>query len=73
MMAACEHAFYGPSWGLTHRNVKNEDRTGYVHENTGDDDKMSSKIHSIYPKIRQLRDDRQDSIRLLRRNAQIMR
>jgi len=27
---------------LTHRDVKNEDRTGYVHENKGDDDKMSS-------------------------------
>ena len=28
--------------GLTLRDVKNEDRTGYVHENKGDDDKMSS-------------------------------
>ena len=27
---------------LTLRDVKNEDRPGYVHENTGDDDKMSS-------------------------------
>ena len=25
----------------THKDVKNEDRPGYVHENTGNDDKMS--------------------------------
>ena len=29
--------------GLTLRDVKNEDRPGYVYENTGDDDKMSSE------------------------------
>ena len=33
--------------GLTLRDVKNEDRPGYVHENTGDDDKMSSEKHEF--------------------------
>jgi len=28
---------------LTLRDVKNEDRPGYVHGNTGEDDKMSSE------------------------------
>jgi hypothetical protein len=34
--------------GLSLRDVKNEDRPGYVHENKGDDDKMSSEKHTIY-------------------------
>ena len=34
--------------GLTLRDVKNEDRTGYVYENTGDDDKMSCEKHGFY-------------------------
>jgi hypothetical protein len=34
--------------GLSLRDVKNEDRPGYVHENKGDDDKMSSEKHGIY-------------------------
>ena len=32
---------------LTRRDVKNEDRTDYVHENTGDGDKMFSEEHSF--------------------------
>jgi hypothetical protein len=28
---------------LTRREIKNEDRTGYIHENKGDGDKMSSE------------------------------
>ena len=32
----------------TLRDVKNEDRSGHVHENKGDDDKMSDEIHAIY-------------------------
>ena len=32
---------------LTLRDVKNEDRPGYVYENTGDDDKMSSEKHGF--------------------------
>ncbi len=31
------------NWELTRRDVKNEDRPDYVHENTGDDDKMSTE------------------------------
>jgi hypothetical protein len=34
--------------GLSLRDVKNEDRSGHVHENKGDDDKMSSEKHAIY-------------------------
>ena len=30
------------------RNVKNEGRSDYVHENTGDDDKMSSEKHDFF-------------------------
>ena len=33
--------------GLPPRDVKNGDRPGYVHENTGDDDKLSSEKHGI--------------------------
>ncbi len=36
---------------LTPRDVKNEDRPGYVHENTGDDDKMSGENAGFYTKI----------------------
>jgi hypothetical protein len=32
---------------LTLRDVKNEGRSGYVHENTGNDDKMSSAKHGF--------------------------
>jgi len=40
--------FTGSEWGeLTPRDVRNEDRTGYMHENTGDDDKMSSEKHAF--------------------------
>jgi hypothetical protein len=31
------------NWELTRRDVKNEDRPGYVDENTGDDDNMSTE------------------------------
>ena len=34
--------------GLSLRDVKNEDRSGHVHENKGDDDKMSGEKHAIY-------------------------
>jgi hypothetical protein len=32
---------------LTLRDVKNEDRTDYVHENTGNGDKMSRENHAF--------------------------
>ena len=35
------------SGALTLRDGKNEDRPGYVHENTGDSDKMASEKHGI--------------------------
>jgi hypothetical protein len=43
--------------GLTLRDVKNEDRPGYVHENTGDGDKMSREKHGFYTKMHRLRDN----------------
>ena len=48
--AAYQPAFQGPKWALILRDVKNEGRTGYMHENTGDDDKMSSEKHGFYTK-----------------------
>ena len=33
---------------LTLRDVKNEDRSGYVYESKGNDDKMSGELHGIY-------------------------
>ena len=42
--------FRGSKRGLTLRDVKNEGRSGYVHENTGDDDKMSCEKHSFLQK-----------------------
>jgi hypothetical protein len=41
-VAAHQRAFQGPNGALTRRDVKNEDRSGYVHENTEIDDKMSA-------------------------------
>jgi hypothetical protein len=40
--------------GLTLRDVKNEDRPGYVYENTGNNDKMSSEKPAFYRKMRLL-------------------
>jgi hypothetical protein len=39
---------------LSLRDVKNEDRSGYVYENTGDDDKMSCEKPGFYTKMREL-------------------
>ena len=36
---------------LTLRDVKNEGRSGYVYENTGDDDKMSGENTGFYMKM----------------------
>jgi hypothetical protein len=59
--ANLRHGFYAQAQnrGLTLRDVKNEDRPGYVHENTGDSDKLSCEKHGFYTKIHQLRDNRQ--------------
>ena len=40
-VVAHEYVFQGPRRGLNLRDGKNGDRPGYVHENTGHDDKMS--------------------------------
>jgi hypothetical protein len=56
---------------LTRRDVKNEDRSGYVHENTYYIDNMSSEKHGFYMKMHQLHDNRQQSSGLFGRNAQI--
>ena len=39
---------------LTLRDVKNEDRPGYVPENKGDGDKMSSEKHGFYTRMHEL-------------------
>jgi len=43
-----ECASSGREGGVTLRDVKNEDRSGHVYENKGDDDKMSDALHAIY-------------------------
>ena len=55
--------------GLTLRDVKNEDRPGYVHENKDDDDKMSGEKHGSYTKMHPLRDNRHQSVGFLAENA----
>jgi hypothetical protein len=40
---------------LTLRDVKNEDRPGYMYENKGGGDKMSRQKPAFYTKMRQLR------------------
>jgi hypothetical protein len=42
IVAAHEYAFQGTNRALTPRDVKNEDRSDYVYENTGETDIMSS-------------------------------
>jgi hypothetical protein len=50
---------------LTHRDVKNEDRSGYVYENTGNDDKMSGEKTGFYTKMHSLREDQRESVGFL--------
>jgi hypothetical protein len=38
----------------TPRDVKNEDRPGYVYENKGGNDKMSGEKHGFYTKMHEL-------------------
>jgi hypothetical protein len=54
---------------VTPRDVKNEDRPGYVYENTENDDKMSIYKPGSYTKMHPLRDNRQQSVGLLAENA----
>jgi hypothetical protein len=48
VLAVAHVLFQGRSPGLTPKDVKNEDRPGYLDENKGEDDKMSSEKHAIY-------------------------
>jgi hypothetical protein len=54
---------------VTHRDVQNEDRSGYVYENTGDADKMSDEKTGFYTKMHLLHDKRQQSVGLLCREC----
>ncbi len=54
---------------LTLRDVKNEDRPGYVHDNTGNHNKMSSFKTGLYSKMHPLREDRQQSVGLMGREC----
>jgi hypothetical protein len=54
---------------LSPRDVKNEDRSDYVHENKGQDDKMSGDLHGFYTKMHQLHGHRQESVGLLGRKC----
>jgi hypothetical protein len=47
---------------LTPRDVKNEDRPGYVYENTRNDDKMSGEKTGFYTNVHPFHDDRQQSV-----------
>jgi hypothetical protein len=53
--------------GLTLRDVKNEDRSGYMYDNKDEHDKMSIEQHAFYTQMHQFRDNRQQSSRLLGR------
>jgi hypothetical protein len=53
--------------GPTPRDVKNEDRTGYMYENTGELTKCDAQNAAFYTKIRRLRANRQHSVGLMGR------
>jgi hypothetical protein len=46
---------------LAQKDVKNEGRSGYVYENTGDDDKMSGELPVFYTKKHPIHHHRQES------------
>jgi len=56
---------------LTLRDVKNEGRSGYVHENTGNDDKMSGYKTGFCTKMHPWRKNRQQSVGILAENASV--
>ena len=49
---------------LIQRDVKNEDRSGYVYENKGDDDNMSYEKHGHFTKMHQLHGNQHQSLGL---------
>jgi hypothetical protein len=54
---------------LTLRDVKNEDRSGYVYENTGNYDKMSGEKTGFYTKMHPFHDNRQQSVGIVDRGC----
>jgi hypothetical protein len=54
---------------LTQRDVKNEDRTDYVYENTWNNDKMSGQKTGFYTKMHQLREVQRESVGLTGRKC----
>ena len=54
---------------MTQRDVKNEDRPGYVYENTLNDDKMSGQRTGFYTKMHQLREDQREPVGLIGRKC----
>jgi hypothetical protein len=77
----CRFAKHPPLWrianvlfklrnrALTLRDVKNEGRPGYVYENTGNDDKMSSEKNGFCTKMHPLCEGLQESVRFLGRKC----
>jgi hypothetical protein len=55
----------------TPKDVKNEGRSGYVHENTGNDDKMSGYKTGFCTKMHPWRKNRQQSVGILAENASV--
>jgi hypothetical protein len=58
---------------LTLRDVKNEGRSGYVYESTGNDDKMSGYKTDFCTKMHLLRGNQDQSVGLLAENASVTR
>ena len=52
---------------LSHKNIKSEDRSGYMHENTGKLTKYHAINAAFYTKMHQLHDNRQQSVGLIGR------
>ena len=61
--------FKARNGALTRRDVKNEDRTDYVHENTGEGTKCTPKKGAFYTKMGELNDNRQQSVGLIGRKC----
>jgi hypothetical protein len=62
--------FSGSDAALTRRDVKNEDRPGYVYEKKDDDDKMSGEKTGFCTKVHPFHNNRQQSRRLFARNEE---
>jgi len=58
-----------PRYHPTQKDVKNEDRSDYVYENKGDNDKLSCENTAFYWKMTQWSGNLQESARSLGRNC----